>query len=172
MWCKLTSPYVSLSWLGEADESDISPDGEQLVLNCISQTEPTFSFSLARSPSLSLSSWIKSHWWRIDRIMMVYRVDFRGLFWLSADSPYLWPWCFSSSLTSRMCDFSPLAVLPSEVFVFARRWMRTIGPSLFLIRGGSLGWEKVCATVFPLPAPEVWGCGEKRCQLPWRNETS
>lgn len=30
--------------------------------------------------------------------------------------------------------------------------MHTIGPSLFLIRGGSLGWEKVCTSVFPLAA--------------------
>lgn len=44
-----------MSWLGEADESDISPDGEQLVLYCISQTEPTLSFTLFLSCSLALA---------------------------------------------------------------------------------------------------------------------
>lgn len=61
--------------------------------------------SLSPYPSFSLSSWIKSHQWQIDEIVMVYRLDFSGLFWLSADPQYLWPWCFSSSLTFRMCDF-------------------------------------------------------------------
>lgn len=71
--------------------------------------------SLARSLSLlltlplALSSSIKSHWWQIDGIMMVYRVDFSGLFWLSTDPLYLWPRCFSSSLTFHMCDF-PLSL--------------------------------------------------------------
>lgn len=42
---------------------------------------------------------------------------------------------------------SPLAILLSELFLIGRRWMHTIGPSLFLNRGGCLGWEKVCTTV-------------------------
>lgn len=63
--------------------------------------------SVAGSSSLSLSWWIKSNQWLIDGIMIVYRVDFSGLFWLSTDSYYLRLQCFSSSLTFFTCTTFP-----------------------------------------------------------------
>jgi len=88
MGCKLTSSNVACHGFGETDMSDISPDGEQLVLYCVSPTEPTLPLSLSLSLKITMSKITLA---TDDGIMMVYRVDFAGLFWLSADPQHLWP---------------------------------------------------------------------------------
>lgn len=175
MWCQLTSSNVGCH--GLVRQTSLTSLQMENSLCCIvlhrrSQLSRSLSFSLARSPSLSVimnKITLVTDWWNHDGLQGWFQ------WFILAEH---WPSVSVAVTFLRIFDLphvrlSPLAILSSEVFLFGRRWMHTIGPSLFLIRGGSLGWEKVCRTVFPLPAPEVCGSGEKRCQLLWRNnETS
>lgn len=171
MWCKLTSSNVACH--GLVRQTSLTSLQMENSLCCIvfhrqSQLSRSLSFSHARSPSLSVimnKITLVTDWWNHDGLQGWFQWFILAEHWPSVSVATVFLFIFDLSHVW----LSPLAILPSEIFLLGRRWMHTIGLSLFFVLGGSLGWEKVCTTVFPLPAPEVWGSGEKCCQLLWQN---
>lgn len=125
----------------------------------------------AHSPFfLSLSPWIKSRWWQIDGITMVCGVDFRGLFWLSADPARPWSCLFSPSLTFGAASSPLLLFYPVRSSSSTGGGCRQSAGVYFDLRRKFRLGESV-QNCFSFTSPGGLMMWEQQCQLLWQNNT-
>lgn len=169
MWCKLTSSNVACHGLVR-QTSPTSLHMENSLCCIVFHRQSQLSRSLCFSLAHSLSSWVKSHWWQIDGIMMVYMVDFSGLFWWGTDPLYLWPWRSPSSLTFPVFDFPLWLYCLMSSSSSAGHGYTQLAPVYFLTEE-EVWFGRKCAQLFFLYQPLKFEYLE-RSQLLWLNNVA